>query len=317
MISGYKAFILQNGMKSYESKVDNVFRRSAQVAKSALIFKRYGSVFVLTIINKFLIYMLKMHSIQTIMPGIRELFNKKTQILLLRDGTRILYRKYGQDLNIIWENFINEQYISLNVMSKALYEIKDDDVVVDIGAQIGTFTLYAARKTRKGKVFAFEPNHDNYTVLEGNRRLNTQLTNIEIFEKALHADIDKRAFYGGFDYRLYNPIYPITWPSSYIDPSVSPDISFTTLREFMNEQGINAIDFLKIDCDGAEYEILLSLPSECYQFINNISLEYHKVPGYSLDDLLTLFQRLGYATNARGTEECGVIIANRKTGSLK
>ncbi len=52
-------------------------------------------------------------------------------------------------------------------------EIKEGNFVVDIGASVGYYTLLFAKWTgRKGKVFSFEPNHEKFSVLRKNVRVN-------------------------------------------------------------------------------------------------------------------------------------------------
>ena len=46
--------------------------------------------------------------------------------------------------------------------NKEGFEIRQDDTILDIGGHIGAFTVFAATKSTKGKVYTFEPFKDNY-----------------------------------------------------------------------------------------------------------------------------------------------------------
>jgi hypothetical protein len=56
------------------------------------------------------------------------------------------------------------------------------------------------------------------------------------------------------------------------------------------------IDFLKMDCEGAEYDILFQLPKTIFDKIEVISMEFHdlKKPGYSALDLAGHLIQMGY-----------------------
>lgn len=65
-----------------------------------------------------------------------------------------------------YDTWILDEIIFRNVYNCPGYEIKNDDTVIDIGAHIGVFTIYAASKAKNGKVFSFEPLKDNYLLLK-------------------------------------------------------------------------------------------------------------------------------------------------------
>ena len=53
----------------------------------------------------------------------------------------------------------------------------------------------------------------------------------------------------------------------------------TTLPEIMNAHGIDRIDLLKMDCEGAEYEVLYATSPEQLQRISRLRMEYHNLDG--------------------------------------
>ena len=72
--------------------------------------------------------------------------------------------------------------IELSIMSKF---IKKDDIVFDVGANIGAFTIPFAKKVEKnGKVLAFEPQPNVHNLLKNNVKLNN-LDNVELFQKGV------------------------------------------------------------------------------------------------------------------------------------
>jgi FkbM family methyltransferase len=70
-----------------------------------------------------------------------------------------------------------------------------------------------------------------------------------------------------------------------------------TLAELFERLAITRCDFLKIDCEGAEFEMLLNAPPELFGRIRHICMEYHDgVTAFSHSDLLRHFERLGLQT---------------------
>ena len=57
--------------------------------------------------------------------------------------------------------------------------------------------------------------------------------------------------------------------------SESVKIDSTSLQNFFDENKIDHCDFIKLDCEGAEYEIIRNLPVEYFQKINKFVIEYH------------------------------------------
>jgi FkbM family methyltransferase len=131
--------------------------------------------------------------------------------------------------------------------------VKEGMTVVDIGANIGYYTLLAARLVgEKGKVFAFEPSPDNFALLKRNVEANGY-KNIVLVPKAVsdrkataRLRID-RASSGGHSL------------SAFRDTKDFVDVETISLdRYFAN--GVEHIDVLKIDAEGAEMAILNGMP---------------------------------------------------------
>ena len=66
-----------------------------------------------------------------------------------------------------------------NVYDQFGVKVEDGDLVIDIGAHIGIFSTYAAEKNKSGKIFSFEPFHDNFKRLKFHKNLNNK-SNIKI-----------------------------------------------------------------------------------------------------------------------------------------
>lgn len=157
---------------------------------------------------------------------------------------------YGQ-----WEPYETE------LMSKLLCP---GMTFVDVGAHIGYYSLLAAHVVgHSGRVLAFEPSPDNFTLLKENIRLNGLSETIHAENAALasqRGEIDLYlSTYNSGDHR----IYPTTSDDDAIfnagarRPSVR--VPAITLDEYLNQQDISQIDVVKIDVQGAEMEVLLGM----------------------------------------------------------
>jgi len=141
---------------------------------------------------------------------------------------------------------------------------KPGDVVVDVGAHIGTYSLLACRAMNgEGKIYAYEPDPDNFDLLKKNISINRPLSNIiKAYNKAIAGDKGIRKFY------LYTRRNKVLSGYSSFSPYQSQvsntqiyktiEVECITLKDVFESNNLDNIDLLKMDCEGCEYEILFS-----------------------------------------------------------
>ena len=127
-------------------------------------------------------------------------------------------------------------------------EIGEGDVVVDVGANVGYYTLIAAQKVGKtGQVWAFEPDPDSFELLRRNVELNGY-DNVQLVPKALGAKPGTLRLYrhptNRGDHRIYDPG----------DTREAVQVAVTTLDQYFATR--DRVDLIKIDTQGAECTIL-------------------------------------------------------------
>jgi hypothetical protein len=81
------------------------------------------------------------------------------------------------------------------------------------------------------------------------------------------------------------------------------------LAGYCTSQAITHIDFLKIDCEGAEYAIVAATPAAFWARVRRIALEYHVVPGHVVAELVTAFEQAGFVVATQSTGEEGYLFA--------
>ncbi len=132
--------------------------------------------------------------------------------------------------------------------------VKDGYNVVDIGANIGYYTLLAARLVgEKGKVYAFEPEPRNYDMLLKNITLNGY-TNVVVEQKAVSnvAGIVK-LYLSSVDIEAHTLCEYHDLPE--FDTRRFVEVESVTLDEFFSDRE-SQIDVIKVDCEGAEAAII-------------------------------------------------------------
>lgn len=131
--------------------------------------------------------------------------------------------------------------------------IKSGMTVIDIGANIGYYSLLAAKGAGpEGKIYSFEPDPHNYSVLRKNIEVNG-FTNITAIPKALSRQkgfVDLYCDESNFGAH--------TLASENIQVRLWASIKVETLRldDFLQERGISRVDFIKMDVQGAEGLVL-------------------------------------------------------------
>ncbi len=227
-------------------------------------------------------------------------------LALGRKRRRKLIEKLGLDYGTLWNRFYN--FFAINKKDSALlkfkmpkynYEFycrnnKDDfqimtfheddilehnftpkngDTVIDVGAHIGPYTLKASKWVgSNGKVVAIEAAPDNFDILNRNIQLN-KLTNVIALNYAAYSKQDKIKLFlpskaEELSYTKYNTIMT----ERVYNEKKFVEIDANTLDYLLQSNGIkHEVNWIKIDVEGAEYEVLKGAKNILSKS-NNISL---------------------------------------------
>ena len=79
------------------------------------------------------------------------------------------------------------------------------------------------------------------------------------------------------------------------------EVKSISLKDIFIDNKLNKIDFLKIDCEGAEYKILFNTPKKVLKKIKKIALEYHQMDGFSVEDLKEFLSNNGFKVILKGS----------------
>jgi FkbM family methyltransferase len=137
----------------------------------------------------------------------------------------------------------NELEFILNVLQPGM-------TFVDVGANVGLFSLPAARKVQHGKVFAFEPTRSTYELLARNVQINS-LKNLRAFHSALGDYVGEAVLQ--VNVRGKDGLNTLGRPTHESSEVIGKEtVPITTLDHFMDRHGIARVDAMKVDVEGAE-----------------------------------------------------------------
>ena len=187
------------------------------------------------------------------------LIKKSHVIFETKSGLKLKIRTGTTDLMVLTNVWLIQEYLHEE------FDIKNNHVVLDIGAHIGLFALFASQFCKKGKIFCFEPIKENYDLLLENLELNS-IQNIVPFNLAVYHDSKKVKMYINADEAGH---------SIFLPSSKSIQVNSISLKKIFDSNKIDPCDFAKIDCEGSEYSIIDSLPLEYLKRIKKMAIEYH------------------------------------------
>jgi FkbM family methyltransferase len=141
--------------------------------------------------------------------------------------------------------------------------------IIEIGANIGVFTIYAASQEKNVVIYAYEPIKDNYDLLSRNITLNSLNNQVKSFNLGIASTAGKKTFY------LINSVKHTITSSHEKASSITLDC--ITLQDIFTNNKIDTVDLLKMNCEGAEYEIFYNTPQTYLKKINEIRMEFHNV----------------------------------------
>lgn len=221
----------------------------------------------------------------------------RPHVFKLRDGTSFLAPREGLSFQLLWREIWVEE-----VYAQAGIRIVPEDTVVDIGANLGVFSLWASSRCERGRVVAVEPSPRMADFARQNAGRN-QRSNITVVQVACGGAAGRAVLYTPYGDEARNTLDAHSGGS----PRASADVEVVTLTELFRRMNIEKCDLLKVDCEGAEYDILQKSPAEIFNRIQQIALEYH--PGFNESDtpkkLEVFLKNRGFNVSTRPGETPG------------
>lgn len=211
--------------------------------------------------------------------------DKQMHRLGLKSGLMLNVNKNQGDLTTLFEVFIDEDYeFGENTNEKIN--------IIDIGANVGYFSLYISKKFPNAKIFSFEPFPDTFVRLNEHFSGN-KVKNVTPFNLAV-SDFDGKSKFYSFEWTGCNTLIDGEFDESQSKVTEVSCVKFDRLRELT---GAEKFDYAKIDCEGSEYPMLLNSSDEAIKAVKKYIIEVHNSEKYSKDDLVKKFRSLGYTVS--------------------
>ena len=196
-----------------------------------------------------------------------------------RDGRSFEFRDLP-DLATWWQIFYRH-----------IYPVNPNDrVIIDAGANIGAFTLYALSRAPHANVIAIEPFPETFFRLRSVVEKSPHANRVRLVNAALGSHSGSVSMQDGDIGSQFRRVLDDN------SPLTGTRVRSCTLPEILNSLE-GEIDFLKLDIEGSEYAAILSSPVETLRRIQRIAMEFH--PLYSPNapqprDLFDYFERAGF-----------------------
>ncbi|MBL7817131.1 MAG: FkbM family methyltransferase [Saprospiraceae bacterium] len=217
---------------------------------------------------------------------------KQNYAIRVFDNHSFIFNHFGVITELL---YVNEPLVRDNkgfeyeTLKKFEEEVKPNFTVLDIGANIGLFSLLGSKLVGNGgRIISFEPSKKTFDACSANLALNG-CTNVTVEQLAL-GDTEGGIFMGNADNDALN----------FVDPNNAKgeQVRLTTLDNYLKINNIQKVDFIKIDIEGAEYLCFKGaielLTTHKPKIIMECNERWCKRFGYSVFELLSFLSQFGY-----------------------
>jgi FkbM family methyltransferase len=218
----------------------------------------------------------------------------------LPNGMVVAHHGSFQTSILCKEVFEDEVYLKHGIT------LEDGDVVFDVGANIGLFTLFARRKCAAAQIYSFEPLPPNFELLRANvtrHNADARLFNYGLSSSSTIANFTFYPEAAGLSGRTANSgrdkadtkAIVTDWihnaareneedllPQSQLDELLNEylraetyNCPVKTLSDVIRELDVERIDLLKIDVEGSEFDVLSGIQDADWRRIKQIAIEVH------------------------------------------
>ena len=258
------------------------------ISRSIFLIKIYRNlVFFFYNKNRFIYNIL-----YKIKPSEKYFLNNKNQYVSNK------FKKFSYIYNLSqvscnWHFFgINLKY---DVYKTIHNKIRNSNIILDIGANLGFFSLECLDLNPNCKIYAFEPNRENYLYFKKNIELN-KISKINLKNFGFYSSEKELSEVNQYPTNLGMVYYLENNQNNNIEK-----INFKTGDKFLKEEKLSnsKIDLIKIDVEGAEYHVLLGL-REClfkHKPVLHLEIDYEKLSKFnsSYENIISFLKECNYS----------------------
>jgi len=191
------------------------------------------------------------------------------------DGVPFYYREGTSDPHLVYQILLK---------GKGEYRMPEPfiaSVILDIGANVGATARCFVRQFPEATIYCFEPVLENFLMLKKNTE---SYTNIRIFNFGLGSKTEEVQIFHSDNSSNFGGFSRFAAGS---DTGTSSKIKMVSCGDFFEQEQVETIDFIKIDTEGAEFDILTSMPLDKLHAAKWIIGELHDQNDFKLLDFLS------------------------------
>jgi len=199
-------------------------------------------------------------------------------------------RRHSRDWDVVREVFLQSGY---GRAFEYLRSVTEGAAVIDLGANIGCFSILAAAQNPRLFIKAYEPGPENIRLFELNCLANPILARrVQLYREAAAGVTGVAQWH----FNVQNP-----GGSSLYGEGVGAPVDVRSFVDIVSAVA-GAIALVKIDIEGAEYELIRTTPAATWQRISALSIEVHRDPEKKEGkvDLLSRLHALGFTSEPDG-----------------
>lgn len=190
----------------------------------------------------------------------------------------------GMDLWVLKETILDRTYERVGTT------LQPNWTVVDIGAALGDFAVWASRQVVQGKVIAVEPFPQSVELLYQNLRLNL-IYNCRVVKAAIAGQNGRTTLHLVTGEAVQHSTAMGQENSEQIE------VETMTLSTLFKQNQVVFCDLLKLDCEGAEYDILFNTDELTLSRITRICMEVHdEMTAHTHEEMQRFLESHGYVT---------------------
>lgn len=236
--------------------------------------------------------------------------------------------KLRADLEIAHLNQYETEYVYKEIFEDLAYlkhgiSINDGDCIIDIGANIGLFTLFVQQQASNTTIYSFEPSPPIFQLLSANAKIygeNIHLFNLGVSDRKAEAEFtfyEKSSVFSSFsankdadEHAIRSVIENMVRDNAAIDKEQIDQLvedlisdrltstqyicQLTSLSDIISENQIEQIDLLKIDAEKSELSILRGISESDWPKIKQIVIEVHDQDGPIIEKVTQILRDKGF-----------------------
>jgi len=185
--------------------------------------------------------------------------------------------------------------------------------ILDVGAHVGLFSLYARLLNPNVEILAIEPEEKNFKILKENIKQN-KLNRIKAFNVALGGRTEKKSLFISLD--SHNHRLESAPESNQKEEALSSQpVQVFSFRDFLDQEKINFISLLKMDIEGGEYDVFSAFMPADFARVGAVVMEYHNYGGMHYKEIETQLRENGFGVQifpSKFDKSMGFIFAKNK-----